>query len=205
MCQEDHEPFVGAGRSTLKMDITVPAGALVLPGGGTGGAHKAALIDVHVADPTADSHLRAPASSAQHQGAAAAAGVRAKDTHYSPHFDAARFTLYTFALEQFGAAAPHVHQIVGAVANHMVERSGGSWRRGQVVTRWRQRLSIGLHRAVSDSMARNLARTRACPGQPPPQLDAYRHVHLLCTPRGLARSGVPAAADIDAAGSIDVH
>ena len=47
-------------------------------------------------------------------------------------------------------ASTTVHQIVGAVANHVVDRSNGSWRRSQVVTQWRQRLSIGLHRAVSD-------------------------------------------------------
>jgi hypothetical protein len=125
--QEDVAPFVDRGFDG-SMDITIPGRQLALPrtpetAAGFHVSGRNALLDITIMDPsTSASRVR----SALERGHTAGKGYGKKITHYSPHFDATRHTLFPISIELFGHLHPISKQFFSAVSLYQHNRSGGA-------------------------------------------------------------------------------
>jgi hypothetical protein len=115
-------------------------------------------------------------------GAAAADRTNAKFRTYGELYHPDRHTLFAAILEQSGAASKQLHLLVKMVAKFEHDRTEGAYPISACVQRWRQRFSITLQRAISESEARLSFKVRVpLQGQPDnlPVLDGYKGVKLL--------------------------
>ena len=172
--RESSEPFVRAGRWELRMDMVLPRGQLAWPD--SDGAAKDILMDVTLPDPT---NVTNRAAASRRGGAIADIAEVDKINKYSDLLEPASQTLVTLSTDLFGAASQATHSFVRALAKHQWAKSEGRYPFSQCTARLRQRLSVTLQRAVSVSVARNLAETARTEGGQPPSIDAYMRVHLL--------------------------
>jgi hypothetical protein len=188
--QEDVAPFVDRGFDG-SMDITIPGRQLALPRTPetAAGFHvngRNALLDITIMDPsTSASRVR----SALERGHTAGKGYGKKITHYSPHFDATRHTLFPISIELFGYLHPISKQFFSAVSLYQHNRSGGCWPISRCMARWRQLISITLQRTIGEILSRNLARSLGAaavapdPGGRFALVDGYLRIHLLTPTR----------------------
>lgn len=149
-------PFLQHIGQPLRTDIAVPPDYLntAAPGQQSNIALGQLIDHVHP-DPTAASYRERASREA---GYAARSNAEGKHNKYRGKFATDQYTLIPFAVEQFGAACDEAHRLLQALALRQSQRSGGIWRKSQCIARWRQRVSIALQRAVSESVARTLAR-----------------------------------------------
>jgi hypothetical protein len=189
---EDPAPFVGrayAGR----MDITIAGDQLNLtpvPGQEVRGGHqgqRVVMLDITIRHPWSVTVL---AAAANNPGEAAQRGYSEKLTHYSD-YDRTSYSLFPIAVGAFGYIHPVATNFFRKVAQYQHTKSGGIWPVSQCLTRWRQLISITLHRVMGESMARNLAKSKV-----PDHFGAveraaavagYLRVHLLTPPQFLFR------------------
>ena len=195
------------GSKGPRLDFVMSPGALLMPlprnrhGELITSAHpereagKGGAVDVAITDPTGISKQRA---AALHKGRAGADKTKEKFKTYrdSGLLDDDHYTLFPCIAEQPGSLCPHFHDLIKAFARHQSARSSGVWSESRCVQRWRQRISIVLQNAISDSVARSWTRTSAVPGQPNPDITAYTRVRLLL--REPPRLGLPLAAGVSA-------
>ena len=176
---ESRTAFLQHVTEDLRMDIAEPGNQLnTAKKGQQSNAHLRHLIDHVYPDGTCAKFRKQAAVTAGH---AALVWAKAKHTKYHRKFAADQYTLIPFALDQFGAACEEAHGLIHALATRQSQRSGGVWPVSQCIARWRQRTSVALQRAVSESVDRTLSRTRqpAVPGGPAPRPWLYREVRLL--------------------------
>ena len=179
----------------LRMDVTFPGGQCSCPsfderGVVTGDkartllrAANGVMIDVAVVDETGPTYLSDAntGSSALFPGAAAAHKTEAKFRTYRDAYSPASHTLFAAVFEQSGAACKQLHLLVKMLAQYEHERTDGAYSVSASVQRWRQRFSVTLQRAISESEARLLRKVRvSLQGQQSlPVIDGYRRVFLL--------------------------
>ena len=140
--------------------------------------HLSQLIDHTYPDGTANKYR---VHAARVAGYAAEYAAKGKHTKYQGKFASDQYYFLPFAVDQFGAASGDAHRLIRALALKQSQNSGGVWPLSQCVARWRQRMSVALQRAVSESVARTLARcTEPCQvGGPRPRPSQYLAVKLL--------------------------
>ena len=176
---ESATAFLAHVGQPLRADLAVPAGQLnTAAQGEPSNEHLGQLLDHVHPDCTATKYR---AHAARQAGYAALTYAKEKHNKYRGKFATDQYTLIPFAVDQFGAACDEAHRLLGALAHKQSQRSGGMWHKSQCVARWRQRMSVALQRAVSESVARTLARTTQplVAGGPRPRPWLYRTVHLL--------------------------
>ena len=78
--------------------------------------------------------------------------------------------------------AAQTHEAFTSFAKHMSEKSSGAWTPSQCLVFLRQKLSVALHSAISESTARQFAQCVPLVGAMAPQPDLYRDVRLLVPP-----------------------
>jgi hypothetical protein len=191
------------GDTPYFMDLYVPAGQLDLPTPAvqpaassarrlSGGRAVAVCLDVTIRDGTCPSYRREAACDVS---AGLLKASLNKITTYvdSGALDPATTTLFSVALDQFGAASRDTHSVVRALAVRQAEFSDGLYPVASCVARWRQKLSVVLQRSISELVIEDWPSTLpAAPGAPL-ALDAYKHTSLLCRPTGAA--AMPPAPD----------
>ena len=139
---------------------------------------KGACIDVSITDPTCKSIYK---QAAQTAGFAATQRVKAKFKHYLVPglIDTDSYTFFPFVFEQFGRASLHAQDFLKLAAEAQSETSGGAIAVSHCKQRWRQRLSIAVQMAISDSVAHLWNKATAKVGDPPPDIEAYARVRFL--------------------------
>lgn len=187
--------FADFGYPLLRMDITFLGGQCICPCFDERGvmirdvaiallrAANGVMIDVAVVDETGPTYLddAGTGSSALLAGAAAAHKTQAKFRTYGAAYSPASHTLFAAVLEQSGAASKQLHLLVKMLAKYEHQRTDGAHPVSACVQRWRQRFSVTLQRAISESEARLLGKVRDSlqGNQSPPVIDRYKRVHLL--------------------------
>jgi hypothetical protein len=178
--------------TTYFMDLYVPAGQLDLPAPAVqpaadgaqrlgGGLAVAVCLDVTIRDGTCPTYRREAAADIS-AGLRAASLNKIKTYVDSGALDPATTTLFSVALDQFGAASQDAHAVVRALAVRQAQFSDGLYTVAACVARWRQKLSVVLQRSISDLVIADWPSTiPATPGAAP-DLDAYRHASLLSAP-----------------------
>lgn len=176
---ESSTAFLAAVGQQLRADLAVPAGQLNTAAPGSPSNEALGHLLDHVYPDCTAAKYRAHA--ARQAGYAALTYAKEKHNKYRGKFATDQYTLLPFAVDQFGAACDEAHRLIQALATRQSQRSGGVWLRSQCVARWRQRVSVALQRAVSESVARTMSRTTrpAEPGGPAPRPWLYRAVRLL--------------------------
>ena len=149
-------------------------------------AANGVMVDVAVVDQTGPNYLNdaGTGSSALLPGAAAAHKTQAKFQTYGAAYSPASHTLFAAVLEQSGAGSKQLHLLVKMLAKYEHQRTDGAYPVSACVQRWRQRFSVTLQRAISESEARLLSKVRTplvqLEGQQiMPVIDGYKRVHLL--------------------------
>jgi hypothetical protein len=191
----ENNMFADFGYPLLRMDITFLGGQCTCPCFDERGvltrdmarallrAANGVMVDVAVIDETGPTYLddAGTGSSALLPGAAAAHKTQAKFRTYGAAYSPASHTLFAAVLEQSGAGSKQLHLLVKMLAKYEHERTDGAYPVSACVQRWRQRFSVTLQRAISESEARLLAKVRdSLPGQQSePVIDRYKRVHLL--------------------------
>jgi hypothetical protein len=191
----ENRMFADFGYPDLRMDVTFLGGQCICPLFDESGflvadvakallrAANAVMVDVAVVDETCDEYLAdgGTGSSALFSGAAAADKTKAKFRTYGAVYNPDRHTLFAAVLEQSGAASKQLHLLVKMLAKFEHDRTEGAYPISAYVQRWRQRFSITLQRAISESEARLLSKVRVpLQGQQSlPVIDGYKRVHLL--------------------------
>lgn len=176
---EDRSAHIGLTDTARRSDILIPAGQLnTAPKGCESNEALGQIIDHVYPDGTCATYR---AQAAQTAGYAALSWAKEKHQKYRGTFATDQYTLIPFALDQFGAACEEAHRLIQALARRQSQRSGGAWPESQCVARWRQRMSVALQRAVSESVARTFARCTQplVEGGPAPRPWLYRSVKLL--------------------------
>lgn len=174
-------------------------GAQVVVSSPIGDAAKGACIDVSITDPTGKAVRKKAAKTA---GYAAARRTEDKFKTYldSGLLDFASYTLFPLVVEQLGYVSPHGQDLMKAAAAYQCLLSGGAMTEAHCLQRWRQRISIAVHTATSDSVARLWMRMTARAGSPAPDIAAFERVRLLLrgSPlNGDATSGPPAGQTVE--------
>ena len=222
--EESHAPF--PDHPTLRMDLVVPGGQMLipapmdvngatLPGATAADLGKAALVDIYLADPTSATAIQR-FQSAVKDGGALIQGSQVKHTRYGGKFPTIENTLITCGLEIGGRLFRPTDNMLKTAAKHEAARSDGASTYSSCMARWRQRISVALQRAISESVSYSVAQSRAIPGQAL-DIGAYRRVRLLKArePGGggggqgpaqdeLLVIGVGAQLDIQVAGGDDI-
>jgi hypothetical protein len=163
----------------LRTDILIPAGQLnTAPPGELSNEGLGHLVDHVHPDGTAASHRQRASEEA---GYAARHAAERKHNKYRGKFATDQYDLIPFAVDQYGAACKEAHGLIQALADKQSRRSGGVWKKGHCVARWRQRVSIALQRAVSESVATAWAKVTQplVPGGSAPKRWLYKEVHFL--------------------------
>ena len=187
---EDQLPFVNGGAPGLRMDITVAGGQMKIPypmtaaGAPVPGCKpehrdRGLLLDVYLADPTAQSHR---AKAAREGGAALISGAEKKYTTYTGKYSQSSHTLIPFGVEIYGTLSPHAQRFLKAAAARSVVAGQGAHPYSYWMMRWRQFVSVALQRAASQSVARNMARSRAAGDGAIVTRSAHLQVRLLRRP-----------------------
>lgn len=188
--------FAEFGCPDLRMDVTAHGNQCKCPSFDEAGipvnnaaltlarVSNAIMIDVAVVDETGPTYTATTVghpSSALQAGTAAAHKTKAKFETYRGKYNPSSHTLFAAVLEQSGAGSRQLHLLVKMLAEFESERSDGAFAVSACVQRWRQRLSVTLQRAVSQSESRLLSKVRRplVPGGDAPVLDRYQRVHLL--------------------------
>ena len=188
--------FAEFGYPDLRMDVTAHGNQCKCPSFDEAGipvnnaaltlarVSNAIMIDVAVVDETGPTYTATTGghpSSALQAGTAAAHKTKAKFETYRGKYNPSSHTLFAAVLEQSGAGSRQLHLLVKMLAEFESERSDGAFAVSACVQRWRQRLSVTLQRAVSQSESRLLSKVRRplVPGGDAPVLDRYQRVHLL--------------------------
>jgi hypothetical protein len=101
-----------------------------------------------------------------------------KHTRYGGKYSPIENTLITFGLELGGRLFPPADNMLKAAAKHEAARSDGASTYSSCMAKWRQRISVALQRAISESVSHSVGQSRPIPGQ---ALDrgAYKRVRLL--------------------------
>jgi hypothetical protein len=191
----ENKMFADFGFPLLRMDITFLGGQCVCPLFDERGvlsadrerallrAANGIMVDVAVVDETGPTYLTdaGTGSSALFPGAAAAHKTQAKFRTYSAAYSPASHTLFAAVLEQSGAASKQLHLLVKMLAQYEYQRTDGAYPVSACIQRWRQRFSVTLQRAISESEARLLSKVRVpLQGQQSlPVVDGYKRVYLL--------------------------
>ena len=144
---EDITCFDGAAADgrTLKMDVVVPIGAVR-------GARdrdirdKRLLVDITVGNPSGLTAIRTRRTDIC-AGALAAAAEDRKRRHYRGTFVGAVTTLVPFAVEVYGRLGKDADHILKELAAHAAGVTGQ--RKSQLLSKWRQLISVSLQCAVS--------------------------------------------------------
>lgn len=176
---ERSDMFVAHTGQALRMDIVIQADQLnTAEQGKAPNLHLGQLVDHTYPDGTASKYR---ARAAQTAGYAATLAAEGKHTKYRGRFAADQYTFLPFAVDQFGAACSDAHRLIRALALRQSQNSGGVWPLSQCVARWRQRMSVALQRALSESVARTLARCTepSVAGGDRPNFKQYLAVKLL--------------------------
>jgi hypothetical protein len=189
--KEDRTPFSGTAQVNRRMDIVIAGGQMKIPlpmtpdGTLVPNAHATArdrslLVDVFWANPTADKYRR---KAAQEDGAALIDTTKEKFTRYGD-CDTIAYTLIPFGVEINGRPSPHANAYLRAMALHETGASNGAYPYSCIMMKWRQYLSIAVQRAVSESMARSMSKSRAKEpiADHPLDRDAHMQVRLLNIP-----------------------
>lgn len=187
--------FADFGEPDRRMDVTFLGGQCICPDFDQRGvlagdlarallrAANGVMVDVAVVDETGPAYLAdgGAGSSALFSGAAAALKTHAKFQTYGALYDPDRHTLFAAVLEQSGAASRQLHLLVNMLAKYEHQRTEGAYPVSAYVQRWRQRFSVTLQRAISESESRLLSKVRVpLQGQQSlPVIDGYKRVHLL--------------------------
>lgn len=194
----ENKMFGDFGYPDLRMDITFLGGQCICPCFDERGvliadramallrAANGVMVDVAVVDQTCPNYLNdaGTGSSALLPGAAAADKTQAKFQTYGAAYSPASHTLFAAVLEQSGAGSKQLHLLVKMLAKYEHQRTDGAYPVSACVQRWRQRFSVTLQRAISESEARLLSKVRTplvqLEGQQiMPVIDGYKRVHLL--------------------------
>ena len=176
---EKSHMFLAHVGQALRMDIVIQKDQLnTAERGKPSNLHLGQLWDHTYPDGTANKYR---ARAARVAGYAAEYAAKGKHTKYRGKFAADQYTFLPFAVDQFGAACSDAHSLIRALALKQSQNSGGVWPLSQCVARWRQRMSVALQRAVSESVARSLARCTepSQVGGPRPHPSQYLAVALL--------------------------
>jgi hypothetical protein len=185
--QEARHMFATGTRPKNMMDISFPAGQVHLPVPVVqpppprrllGGLAVRACLDVTIRDGTCLTHR---ATAAADIAAGLVTASEKKITRYvmSDALDLRQTTLFSVAMDQFGACSADTHALIRTFALRQAAISGGVYTPATCVGRWRQQLSVALQNAISNSVLDAWPRIRAIPGQPAPALTAYRQTWLL--------------------------
>ena len=147
--KEDKRCFDGAAaitRPNLSMDIVVPLAAI---GRATDPniRTKRVLIDVTVPNPSGKTAIQRHRTDLR-AGAAAAARETHKQNHYSRTFVAATSHLVPFAVETYGRIGKEGEHFLRELSMH-AGGSDGFVPRNQIVSKWRQLVSVSLQCALS--------------------------------------------------------
>jgi hypothetical protein len=191
-------------RAGAQMDLYFAAGQVCLPVPKvqpdprkghpplTGGLGVACCLDVTISDGTCATY-RAAASRDVKTQLDAASMRKIKTYVYSGALAPATTTLFSLALDQFGAASADTHAIVRALAVRQAQHGDGSLTVASCIARWQQKLSVILQRSISDQVIADWEATRPSDDCLSPAVDAFRRIALLC-PAAAPVAGAPAPA-----------
>jgi hypothetical protein len=143
-----------------------------------GGMAVSVCLDFTLRDGTCPTY-RTAASRDVEQGLTAASVIKVQKYVETGSIDSATTTLISLAYDQFGTASRDTHAFFRAVAARQAQLSDGIYTDASCVARWRQRLSTLLQCVISDQVVEAWETTATTPGQPPPALNAFRHLRLL--------------------------
>ena len=190
--KEDSTPFVGTARPDRRMDIVIAGGQMkiplpmrpdgtLVPNVSATARDRGLLVDVFWADPTAQRYRR---KAAQEDGAALVDTTREKYTRYGDDIITIAFTLIPFGVEILGRICRHAHAYVRSMAFHETSASDGAYPYSSIMMKWRQYISTAVQRAVSESVARSMSKSRAKEpiADHPFDRDAHMQVRLLNIP-----------------------
>jgi hypothetical protein len=179
---EQRHPFVGGADPSRRMDIVIAGGVLRLPPTvhePHGGGARDACIDVTIVDGTRDVHCEAAAMDI---GTVLTKASLDKYKTYGRLLDGRRSTLYPAAFDQFGSMCTEVHSLLHTFAKHEGTAPSVPPRRGAYAQRlsyWRQRLSVTLQRAISQSVFEAWGGARPGTTGAPANVSAYATARLL--------------------------
>ena len=114
----------------------------------------------------------------------------------------ASYTFIPLVAEQLGYVSPHGQDLMKAAAAYQCLLSGGAMTEAHCLQRCRQRISIAVHTATSDSDARLWMRMTARAGSPAPDIAALRFGACASSAArfaldGDATSGPPASQTVE--------
>jgi hypothetical protein len=146
-----------------------------------GGLGVACCLDVTISDGTCATYRDRASRDVKAQLLAASAR-KIKTYVNTGALSPATTTLFSLALDQFGAASADTHAIVRALAVRQARRSGGSLTVASCIARWRQKLSVVLQRSISDQVIADWDATLPSDDCHTPRVDGYRGLWLLRPP-----------------------